>query len=166
MKRKRKKYSRPRKMYDSVRIAEEDKLVEKYGLKSKREIWKADSAIDKIRNQAKSLITSSQTEQEKLINKLNKIGFKIEKIADILALKKEDWLKRRLQSIIVDRKIARTPKAARQLIAHKHIAVSGNIVNIPSYIVKVDEEDKIEVVKLKTHEMNALEKSEEKKNGK
>ena len=43
--RKHKKYTRPRKAYDSIRIKEENVLVEKYGLKNKREIWKADARI-------------------------------------------------------------------------------------------------------------------------
>jgi len=38
------------------RIEEENVLREKYGLKSKREIWKADAAIGRIRNRAKLLI--------------------------------------------------------------------------------------------------------------
>ena len=140
-------------MYDKNRIEEENKLVERYGLKNKREIWKAEARIGDIRRQAKNLITASQEEQKKLIDKLNKIGLNIGNIADILALKKEDWLKRRLQSIVVEKKLARTAKSARQLIAHKHIAISGNIVNIPSYIVPVEEESEIQVVRLKTREM-------------
>jgi small subunit ribosomal protein S4 len=158
--RKHKIYSRPRKAYDKVRIDAENKLVERYGLKSKREIWKADSAVENIRNQAKKLITASYDEQEKLIGKLNKKGFKIKNISDILALNKEDFLKRRLQSVIAERRLAKTPKEARQLISHKHVAINGNIINIPSYIVPVDEEDKITLVKIKTTEMRELEKGE------
>jgi len=148
--RKHKIYSRPRKLYDKTRIEEENSLVTRYGLKNKKEIWKASSAIDKIRRQAKILIVASSSEQEKLIKKLNNLGFKVNKIADILALNKEDWLKRRLQSVIAEKKFAKTPKAARQLIVHKHIAINGNIVNIPSKMVDVEEEDKIEIAKLKS----------------
>jgi len=150
--RKIRKFSRPRKLYDKLRIEEENELVKKYGLKNKREIWKADSAIERIRNQAKKLITAPTEEQEKLFNKLNKIGFRISKIADVLDLEKEDWLKRRLQSILIEKKLAK-PKEARQLIAHKHVAINGKMVNIPSYIVKTDEENKIEIrLKRKTQE--------------
>jgi len=146
--RKKKKYSKPRKLYDKVRIEEENELLRNYGLKNKREIWKADSAIERIRKQAKSLITADKEKQDVLLEKLNKIGFKVEKIADILALNKEDWLKRRLQSFLVEKKLAK-PKEARQLIAHKHVKVDGKIINIPSYIVKIKEESKIEVSKSK-----------------
>ncbi len=136
-------------MYDKARIEEENVLVKRYGLKSKREIWKADAEIGRIRSRAKKLITSSIEEQEKLIEKLNKIGIKVSNIADILSLNKENWLKRRLQSIVAEKKIAKTPKSARQLISHKHVAISGRIVNIPSYIVSVEDEGNIQIVKLK-----------------
>ena len=143
--RKHKRYSRPRKLYDKTRIEEENLLLKKYGLKNKKEIWKAQAAIDRIRKQAKSLITAEKDEQEKLFEKLRKIGFNIKNTADALALNKENWLKRRLQSLVVEKKFARTPKEARQLIAHKHIAIDGKRINIPSYIVSVEEEGKIEI---------------------
>jgi len=164
--RKKKKYSRPRKLYDKARIEEENELVKMYGLKKKKEIWKADAAISRIRNQAKKLITASEEEREKLFDKLNKIGFKVKRIADVLALSKEDWLKRRLQSILIEKKLAK-PKEARQLIAHKHVSISNRIMNIPSYIVKVDEEGSIEVKKkLKnTPEKNKVKESKVEENG-
>lgn len=156
--RKHKRYSRPRKRFDKIRIEEENKLLERYGLKSKRELWKADARVDEIRKQAKNLITKNPEEQEKLFNKLRGLGFKIEKMADVLGLDKEDWLKRRIQSLVAEKKIARTSKQARQLIVHKHIALDNKIINVPSYIVPVDEENKIEVVKISK-------KIGEKKNG-
>jgi len=144
--RKKKQYSRPRKLYNKTRIEEENGLIKKYGLKNKREIWKADSAISRIRNQAKGLITASKEKQDVLLNKLNKIGFKVEKIADVLSLNKENWLKRRLQTFLVEKNMAK-PKEARQLIAHKHVFVNGRIINIPSYVVKIEDEDKINVIR-------------------
>lgn len=147
--RKHKIYKKPRKLYDKTRIEEENSLIKKYGLKSKREIWKADSAIGKIRRQAKLLLTRTAEEQNKFIEKLKKQGFQVEKIADILALDKEDYLKRRLQSIIVKKGLASTPKQARQFIVHKHIKINNKKVNIPSYFVPIDEESKIELILVK-----------------
>lgn len=158
--RKKKKFSRPRKIYDKQRIEEENGLVSRYGLKNKREIWKAEAAIARIRNRAKILITAGKEEQEKLFDKLNSLGFKVKNIADVLDLNKEDWLKRRLQSIIILKNLAK-PREARQLISHKHVAIEGNIVNIPSYMVKVDEEDKIRVFKTsKSKDFDSAQKSE------
>jgi len=144
--RKKKKYGRPRKLYDKMRIEEENELVKRYGLKNKKEIWKAESAIERIRDQAKKLITAGEAEQVEFFNKLKKMGFKVEKIADILDLNKEDWLRRRLQSILILKNLAK-PREARQLIVHKHVLVGKNVVNIPSYMVEVSEEDKIKIFK-------------------
>lgn len=144
--RKRKNFSRPKKLYDLARIKQENILVSKYGLKNKREIWRADAAVARIRNQAKKLITESEEKKEEFYNKLNKMGFKVTKIADVLDLDKEDWLGRRLQSLLIAKKLAK-PKEARQLIAHKHVEIDGKKINIPGYIVSVDEEYSIKVIK-------------------
>ncbi len=142
--RKKKNYSKPRRLYDKARIEEENKLLEKYGLKSKREIWKAEFAIAKIRRQAKDLITASEEKKQVLLSKLNNQGFKVTNIAEVLALDKEDWLKRRLQSLIIAK--GYKPKDARQLITHKHVAVDNKKVNVPGRIILVNEEDKIKVL--------------------
>jgi len=144
--RKHKKYSKPKKMHDQARVVEENKLKERYGLKNKREIWKADSEITRIRRLAKEHITVSHEEQQKFLEKLKKMGFKVSKIADVLALNIEDWLKRRLQSILVEKHIVSKIKAARQLITHKHVTINDKTVNVPGYIVPVIEEDKIKVM--------------------
>jgi len=142
-KRKRKQHSRPRRPFDKVRIEEENVLKEKYGLKNKKEIWKADSAIARVRNLAKRLITKSDEEKRTFIERLQKIGFKVDKIADALALDKEDWLKRRLQTIIFMKKFASTPKQARQFVVHKHVSVGDRVINIPSYQVSLEEEPSV-----------------------
>jgi small subunit ribosomal protein S4 len=152
-KRKQKLYAKPKKLFDKVRILEENDLKEKYGLKNKREIWKADAAIGRIRNLAKQLITSSEEEKKAFIERLQKRGFEIDSIADVLALNKEDWLKRRLQTIIAMKGLTRTPKQARQLVAHKHVSIGEQIVNIPSYMVKLEEEPLVKLnIVLKTPE--------------
>src|SRR3989344_9167280 len=143
--RKRKKYSRPRRPFDKIRIEEENVLREKYGLKNKKEIWKADSAIGRIRNLAKHLITKSEEEKKAFIEKLQKKGFKINSIPDVLTLDKEDWLKRRLQTLVFSKGLTRTPKQARQLIIHKHVSIGDRIVNIPSYHVYLEEEPVIKL---------------------
>jgi len=144
-KRKRKKYSRPQKPFDKARIQEENLLKDKYGLKNKKEIWKADAAIGRIRNLAKQLITKSEEEKQAFIEKLKAKGFNVNNIADSLALDKEDWLRRRLQTIVFTKKLARTPKQARQLVAHKQVSIGGRTINIPSYQVSLDQEPNIKL---------------------
>jgi len=141
--RQKKKYSRPQRPFDKARIDEENVLREKYGLKNKKEIWKADASIGRVRNLAKQLITASDEEKTLFIERLQAKGFKVENIADALSLDKEDWLKRRLQTIMLTKGLTTTPKQARQLIAHKHVSIGSQIVNVPSYMVTLSEEPEV-----------------------
>lgn len=143
--RKHKKYSRPRKLYESQRIADENVLVENYGLKSKREIWRTEARVRYFRTRAKQLITASQKEQESLFNKLRTLGLNVSSVADVLALNKEDLLKRRLSSVLVAKNMATTPKQARQMITHKRVFIEGTIVNSPGYLVSVNDENHISI---------------------
>ena len=52
-------------------------------------------------------------------------------------------LERRLDAVVYRAKFVPTPFAARQFVNHGHVRVNGRRVNIPSYLVKVD--DLIEV---------------------
>lgn len=143
--RRHKKYMKPKKRFETQRMEEENVLLKKYGLKNKKEIWKAEFKIDKIRRRAKSLIRKPEG-QLQLISKLKTLGFKVNAIDDALALTKEDLLERRLQTILVRKRIARTPKEARQLITHKYVVINGSIVNIPSFLVPIYLEDKINII--------------------
>jgi small subunit ribosomal protein S4 len=143
--RKHKIYSKPRKPFDKQRIEEENKIIQEYGLKNKREIWKAEAAIGKLRRIAKRLITAPEEKQRDLFTKLNKMGLKVASIPEVLALNKSDWISRRLQTVMIKRKLAKTPKQARQMIVHKQVMIEGQIVNQPSYVVSLDEEAKISI---------------------
>ncbi len=136
-------FSRPKKLYDRTRMDEENVLVNKYGLKNKREIWKAKTAVSKLRRRAKALIGKSDEEQRAFFDKLTKNGMKIVDISDALALTEENVFGRRLQTFVVKKKLASTMKGARQLIVHKNVLVDGAVVNIPSFIVTLDLEDKL-----------------------
>ncbi len=141
--RKKKKYSKPRKPYEKIRIKEEDELVKKYGLKNKREIWKTLAKIKYFRNRAKELARHPIEEQQVLFSKLNSLGLKAENTSNILDLKVEDFMNRRLSTIVGKNKMASTIKQARQLIVHKKVLISGKIVNSPGYLVPVAEENLI-----------------------
>lgn len=161
MKRKPNRYSRPRKPYESARIAEEAILIKKYGLKSKREIWKSLAKVAYFRTRAKNLITASLEEQKVFLNKLSKLGLKTNLIADALALGKEDIMKRRLQTIVFSKGHATTPNQARQLIAHRKVLIDGKAVNAPSYLVSVAEENLISLKKKEKKSIKAQEPKEE-----
>jgi small subunit ribosomal protein S4 len=141
--RKKKLFTRPKKLYQAARIKEENVLLEKYGLKNKKEIWKTLAKINYYRSRAKALAKAPLDEQKKLFEKLQYIGLKVNSIADVLALKIDDLLQRRLPSIVTKKGFAQTPKQARQMVVHKKVKVSGKVVNVPSYIVSVSEENSI-----------------------
>ncbi len=145
MKRKHKTYSRPKRAFDKVRIDEEVEIKKEFGLKNKTEIWKADAKIKSIREKAKNLISADEEEKQAFFGRLKRMGFKINSIGDVLSLDKKDYMKRRLQTILVDKKMAHTPKAARQLITHKKVLINGNSINSPSYLVPIDLENKITI---------------------
>ncbi|MBS3085430.1 30S ribosomal protein S4 [Candidatus Pacearchaeota archaeon] len=161
MKRKHKIYSRPKRPFDKERIEEEMAIKKEFGLKNKKEVWKAEARIKGIREKAKKLISAGPEEQKALFNRLKKMGFAVNSIGDILALEKEDYLNRRLQTILVHKKLATTSKSARQLITHKHVLINGEVVNTPSYIVPVIFEDKIS---LKSHKVGKKESKKEEEN--
>ncbi len=143
IKKKRKLFNRPKKLFDSTRIKEENVLVKKYGLKNKREIWKAKSSISRFRRRAKQLISSEPEVQQVFFDKLGKMGIKVVTISDVLALTEENLLERRLETFVFKKGLANTPKQARQLIVHKNVLVDGSVVNVPSFIVTLDLENKI-----------------------
>jgi small subunit ribosomal protein S4 len=160
MKRKHKTYSRPKRPFDKPRIEEEAGIMEEFGLKNKREIWKAEAKVKSMREKAKKLISAKPEEQQALFNKLNEIGMKVNSISAILSLDKQDYMKRRLQTIVVTKKLATTPKQARQLIVHKKVLVDGRVIDTPSYVVPVSLENKITLKK-----KNKIKKKEIKEEG-
>lgn len=147
-----KKYKGPAHPWQRSRIEGERVLKKKYGLKNKKEIWRAASELRRINIQVKKLIRergkgSSQTvfEEKKLLDRLYKYGLiqSDAKLEDVLNLTTKDILDRRLQAIVFEQGFSLTSKQARQFIVHGNIFVDGKKINVPSYLVSRDEEFKI-----------------------
>ena len=138
---------------------EENVLVKRYGLKNKREIWKAKTAVSKLRRRAKALIGKDKEKQKEFFDKLTKMGIVVRDVSDVLALTEENLFERRLQTVLFKKKMATTVKGARQLIVHKNVLVDGKIVNIPSFVVTNDLENKISLKERKAKPVK--EKAEE-----
>ena len=145
----RKKYSKPLQPWQKERIEEENPFVKKYGLKNKKELWKASSLLKKITRQAKKLVSlkNQQAEKEKkqLLSRLQRLGLLPldSKYEEILNLKLNDILERRLQTFIFKLGFSRTVKQARQFITHHHVFINNKKVASPSYIVSQKEESLI-----------------------
>lgn len=146
----RKKYETPTHPWEAGRIEREREVILKYGLKNKKEVWKAETFLRRVRGQARRLFAregeeQAEKEKDELLKRLAKLGvLPVEaKIDDVLALTLEDVLGRRLQTVVYLHGLANTPKHARQLIIHGHIAINGRKFRVPSYIVRKGEEDMI-----------------------
>lgn len=144
-----KSYARPFKPWDETRIAEEKVLTKDYGLKNKKEIWTAESMLRRFKAQAKKLIAAkgmqAEKEKEQLLKRLVSLGL-TDQSADldtVLGLTINDLLNRRLQTIVYNKKLARSISQARQFIVHEHVTVKGKKTAVPSYLVKKDEEETV-----------------------
>ncbi len=148
-KKSRKKYKRPKRLWDKRRIAEESALKRKYGLKNMRELWIAKAELTKVRRVARQLLALPaevrEREQKKVLAKLNRYGILPENatLDDILSLTVEHFLERRLQTVVYRKGLARTIKQARQLIVHGFIALDGRRVDTPGRFITKEEEEKI-----------------------
>lgn len=142
----RKKYSRPRHPWKKERIDEENKLVEDYGLKNKKEIWRMRATLKKFTGQAKKLATirNKQDEKEKaqLLARVERLGLVKQgaNLETVLGLNVNDILQRRLQTILFKKGLAKTLKQSRQFITHKKVYVGAKKITVPSYMVLKEEE--------------------------
>jgi len=156
----RKKFEKPTLMWDRQRIEEEHALVEKYGLKNLRELWKASTELRRIRKNVKELFSGAASEEKgkQIIGRLARYGIVKSNatLDDLLILTPEAFLERRLQTIVFKRGLAKTIKQARQLITHGFIAINGRRVTVPSYLVSLEEEKSIGYYKPFNIEHNIL----------
>jgi len=147
-----KKYERPKMLWEKARIKEEHGLVKEYGLKNMRELWKAQSILRKIRRQARRFLIlgeEAETYASSLMQRLQRLGITKEgaTINDVLGLDVKNILDRRLETVVYKKGLAITIKQSRQLITHGFIKIGDRVVRSPSYLVLITEDDKINYAK-------------------
>jgi small subunit ribosomal protein S4 len=151
----RKKYSRPRSPWRADQLAQELYLLGNFGLRNKRELWKAETQLSSMRKQARTLLAATEEvrarEEKVLLESLRRKGLIAESatLDDILSLTVEDVLGRRLQTMIFKKGMAISPLHARQLIVHGHVALGERTITVPGYGVKRQEEDSIKLIGLR-----------------
>ena len=147
----RKSFSRPKNPWRSEQLAQELYLVGTYGLRNKRELWKTQGELSNVRKQARHLLAASAEvrakDGKKLLDSLSRRGLVAEGVIldDVLNLSVEDFLGRRLQTLIYKKGAAVSPLQARQLIVHGHIKIGKRTVDIPGYQVTAEEEGLLQV---------------------
>jgi small subunit ribosomal protein S4 len=145
----RKAWRKPKRPLNYELKMEELKTLGTFGLRTKRELWKAHTELSRVRHQARSLLALRQEirlEKEPILMKsLARIGLVSgdATLDDVLNLKPDDLLSRRLQTIVSNKLGFKTPYQARQAVIHGHIMIGDRKINIPSYIVTVEEENSI-----------------------
>ncbi|KAH3683308.1 hypothetical protein WICPIJ_005724 [Wickerhamomyces pijperi] len=149
-------YTVPKRPYESARLDAELKLVGEFGLKNKREIYRINFQLSKIRRAARELLTRDEKDPKRLfegnalIRRLVRAGILSEdkkKLDYVLALRPEDFLERRLQTQVYKLGLARSIHHARVLIAQRHIAVGKQTVSIPSFVVRLESQKHIDYSK-------------------
>merc|ERR1711946_25098 len=143
----------PRRPFEKARLDQELKLVGEYGLKNKREVWRVKYSLAKIRSAARELLTLDEKDPKRLfegnalLRRLVRTGVLDEsrmKLDYVLSLKVEDFLERRLQTQVFKLGLAKSIHHARVLIRQRHIRVRKLLVNIPSFIVRLDSQKHID----------------------
>lgn len=150
----RRRYETPSHPWNAERIAEEKTIVRKYGLKNKREVWKAQTRLRTFRGTARLLLSQQRSglpqvdkESHQLLTRMNRLGYLSSDatLDDVLGLNVETVLARRLQTVVYLKGLAATPKQARQFIIHGHVTVNGRKVTVPSFPVSREDEDAIDL---------------------
>ncbi|MHB1908368.1 MAG: 30S ribosomal protein S4 [Nitrososphaerales archaeon] len=152
-KKSRPKFNPPRNPWRSDQLSQELYLLGTYGLRNKRELWRAQTYLSNIRKQARQLLAASASvrgrEEPKLLTHLSRQGLvsnPLPTLDDVLSLTIENVLERRLQTLVWRRGLAKTPYQARQFVSHGHVSVSEKTVSIPSYLVSPVEESTLRFV--------------------
>merc|ERR1712216_328777 len=135
------------------RLDAELKLVGEYGLRCKREIWRVQYALAKLRKAARTLLTLDPKDPKRifegaaLLRRMSRYGLLADDELDldsILLLTTQKLLERRLQTKVYKQGLAKSIHHARVLVRQRHIRVGNQLVNVPSFNVRTASEKHID----------------------
>jgi small subunit ribosomal protein S9e len=138
-------FKTPRRPFEKERLDSELQIVGKFGLKNKREVWRVQLVLAKLRKAARELLTLEEKDPRRifeghaLLRRMVRYGLlddSMRKLDHVLSLKTEKFLERRLQSVIHRENLARSIHHARVMIRQRHIKVGKRMVDVPSFMVR------------------------------
>ncbi|CAE7204065.1 RPS9B [Symbiodinium sp. CCMP2592] len=148
-----KTFRKPKRPFEKERLDGEMKIIGEYGLKNKREVWRVQYALAKIRTAARTLLTQEERSEtrifqgEALLRRMVRLGLLLEsekKLDFVLGLTTAKIMERRLQTKVFKLGLAKSIHHARTLIRQRHIRVGKQICDIPSFLVRLDSEKHID----------------------
>merc|ERR1719326_404798 len=148
-----KTFRKPKRPFEKDRLDAEMKVIGEYGLKNKREVWRVQFALAKIRTAARKLLTLDETDDTRifqgdaLLRRMMRLGLLNEsenKLDYVLGLTTQKIMERRLQTKVFKLGLAKSIHHARTLIKQRHIRVGKQICDVPSFLVRTDSEKHID----------------------
>eukprot|EP00830_Metopus_es_P016302 TRINITY_DN49_c0_g1_i5.p1 TRINITY_DN49_c0_g1~~TRINITY_DN49_c0_g1_i5.p1 ORF type:complete len:245 (-),score=64.28 TRINITY_DN49_c0_g1_i5:27-665(-) len=149
-----KTWNAPKRPWERERLCQELKYVGLFGLKNKKEVWRVQYMLAKIRKAARELLILPENdsrrlfEGEALVNRMIRLGVlkENEKRLDyVLGLTVPLFLERRLATKVFRSNSAKSMHEARVKIYQRHIKVGKQLVNIPSFMVRIENENQVQL---------------------
>ncbi|CAK0827192.1 unnamed protein product, partial [Prorocentrum cordatum] len=137
-----KTFRKPKRPFEKERLDSEMKIVGEYGLKNKREVWRVQYALAKIRTAARHLLTLDEKSEQRmfqgeaLLRRMIRIGLLMEsekKLDYVLGLTSAKIMERRLQTKVFKLGLAKSIHHARVLIRQLSASASRSATSRPSW---------------------------------